>query len=43
LAGSLEVAKNFRVYLPQFGDPLSEIQTKISKIAGITGTFKKGI
>jgi len=25
LAGSLEVAKSFRVYLPQFEDPLSEI------------------
>jgi len=25
LARSLEVAKDFRVYLPQFGDPISEI------------------
>jgi len=25
LEGSLEVAKNFRIYLPQFGDPMSEM------------------
>jgi len=35
VAGPLKVAKNFRVYLPQFLNPTSEI----SKIAGIPGTF----
>jgi len=29
----------FRVCLPQFGDPISEISDKISNIAGIAGTF----
>jgi len=35
LAGSLEVAKYFRVYLPKFEDPTSEISNKISNIAGL--------
>jgi len=39
LAGSLKVAKNFSVYFPQLGDPISEISNQNSKIVGISGTF----
>jgi len=39
---SLKFASNFRNYLPQFKEPLyQKFQTKISKIAGIPGTFWK--
>jgi len=37
LAESLEVAKNFRVHLAQFGDPISEISNKNFQNAGTFG------
>jgi len=44
LAGSLEVAKNFKVYLPQFEHLLSEIaENKIPKLREYPGYFEKDL